>query len=55
MDEQEQNRLSDLLDNVYLADKVSSHTSGFGFGLTISNILAKKILFSRKESFNPVY
>lgn len=50
MDEEEKQRLNRLLDNNSLAEKVSVHSSGFGFGLTISNILAKKILFQREEN-----
>lgn len=45
MDEKEVDRLNSLLRNSSLAEKVSPNSSGFGFGLTISNILAKKILF----------
>ncbi|EAR97267.2 response regulator receiver domain protein (macronuclear) [Tetrahymena thermophila SB210] len=50
MDEEEQLKLRQLLDNIYQSQKVSKHSSGFGFGLTISNILAKK-LYSTHNSF----
>ncbi|KAL4481186.1 hypothetical protein ABPG73_016199 [Tetrahymena malaccensis] len=50
MDEEEQLKLRQLLDNIYQQQKVSIHSSGFGFGLTISNILAKK-LYSTHNSF----
>ncbi|KAL4498633.1 hypothetical protein ABPG72_019751 [Tetrahymena utriculariae] len=50
MDEEEQLKLRQLLDNICQSQKVSIHSSGFGFGLTISNILAKK-LYSTHNSF----
>ncbi|KAL4506633.1 hypothetical protein ABPG72_000204 [Tetrahymena utriculariae] len=39
----EQQKLKLLLDGKQIQDKVSANSSGFGFGLTISSILARKI------------
>lgn len=44
MNHKEQKKLKKLLNGKLLQSKVSPNSSGFGFGLTISNILTEKIM-----------
>ncbi|KAL4459857.1 hypothetical protein ABPG74_003383 [Tetrahymena malaccensis] len=46
----EQQKLKLLLDGKQIQDKVSLNSSGFGFGLTISSILARKISKSNQNN-----